>query len=321
MQDETPGPAAAGADRDFTGYRHATPDIRWPGRARLALSIVVNIEEGAELSLGMGDERNESVYEAVEEVVGARDLCMESHFQYGTRAGWPRIRSALQRFGVTATLNACGRALQFSPWLAAEAVADGHEIMAHGYRWETHARMGEAEERRAIARAVDAITRSAGAPPVGWHTRSAPSVNTRRLLVEHGGFLYDCNAYDDDMPYLVTVSGREHVVLPYAFDTNDMRFFNRGGFVRGNDFADYCIEAFDRLHAEGAHAPRMMSVGLHLRMIGRPGRIGGLETFLAHAAGKPGVWFARRDAIAHAWRDGLGLPRWQPRPMIGHFDP
>lgn len=316
-----PHPGGAVTDRDFAGYRDGCPDIRWPGGARLALSIVVNVEEGAELSLGMGDERNESVYEAVEEVTGTRDLCMESHFQYGTRAGWPRIRAALQAHGVQATLNACGRALLCAPWLAAQAVADGHEVMAHGFRWETHARMDEAAERRAIARAVDAITRTAGAPPLGWHTRSVASVNTRRLLVEHGGFLYDCNAYDDDLPYLVHQSGREHVVLPYAFDTNDMRFFNRGGFVRASDFADYCIDAFDRLYAEGAHAPRMMSVGLHLRMIGRPGRISGLEAFLAHAAARPGVWFARREAIAHAWRDGLGLPRWQARPMIGRFEP
>jgi allantoinase len=310
-----------GDDRDFAGYRGNWPDVRWPAGARLALSIVVNVEEGAELALSMGDERNESIYEAVEEVIGRRDPCMESHFEYGTRAGWPRIRAALREFGVTGTINACGRALLCSPWLAAEAVADGHEVMAHGFRWETHAQMDEATERRAIARAVEAISRTCGAPPVGWHTRSAASVNTRRLLVEHGGFLYDSNAYDDDLPYMTTMSGREHVILPYAFDTNDMRFFNRGGFVSADDFAGYCIDAFDRLYAEGAQAPRMMSVGLHLRMIGRPGRIGGLEKFLAHAASRPGVWFARRDAIAHAWREGIGLPRWTARPMIGRFEP
>ncbi len=306
-------------DRDFAGYRGRPPDIRWPDRAHLALSIVVNVEEGAELSVSMGDERNESIYEAVEEVVGRRDLCMESHFQYGTRAGWARVRAALQRHRVTATLNACGRALLCSPWLAAEAIADGHEVMSHGYRWETHAQMDEATERSVIERAVAAIAQTCGRPPVGWHTRSATSVNTRRLLVEHGGFLYDSNAYDDDLPYLIETGGREHMVIPYAFDTNDMRFFNRGGFTSASDFADYCIDAFERLLAEGAHAPRMMSVGLHLRMIGRPARIAGLEKFLAHAAARPGVWFARRDDIAHAWRAGLGLPRWRPRPAIGAF--
>lgn len=291
-------------DRDFRGYGTNPPAIRWPGGARLAVSIVVNVEEGAELAVGMGDERNESVYEVVEEVRGARDLCMESHFEYGTRAGWPRVRALLRQYGVAATLNANGRALALSPWLAREAVADGHEIAAHGWRWETHATMDEATERTAIARAVAAIREAAGAPPVGWHTRSATSVNTRRLLVEHGGFLYDSNAYNDDLPYLVEVSGRPHVVLPYAFDTNDMRFQRGGGFVFADDFARYCIDAFDRLYAEGAGAPRMLSVGLHLRIIGRPGRIGGLERFLAHAASRPGTWFARRDAIARHWCAG-----------------
>jgi peptidoglycan/xylan/chitin deacetylase (PgdA/CDA1 family) len=132
------------------------------------------------------------------------------------------------------------------------------------------------------------------------------------LLVENGGFLYDSDAYDDDLPYVVEILGRSHIVLPYAFDTNDMRFFNNGGFVFGDDFARYCIEAFDRLYSEGASQPRMMTIGLHLRIIGRPGRIGGLERFLSHAASRVGTWFARRDEVAHAWRAGIGLPRWAP---------
>lgn len=288
-------------DRDFRGYGDAPPAIRWPDGARLAVSVVVNVEEGAELSLGMGDERNESVYEVVEEIRGHRDLCMESHFEYGTRAGWPRIRALLKRYGVAATLNANGRALAYSPWLAREAVADGHEVAAHGWRWERHAEMEEAQEREAIALTVAAIRDAAGAPPAGWHTRSATSPNTRRLLLEHGGFLYDSNAYNDDLPYTVEVEGRRHLVLPYAFDTNDMRFQRGGGFVFAEDFSRYCIEAFNRLYEEGGDAPRMLSIGLHLRIIGRPGRIGGLERLLAHMACRPGVWFARRDAIARHW--------------------
>jgi allantoinase len=306
-------------DRDFRGYGANPPPIRWPRDARLALSIVVNIEEGAELSLGSGDATNEFMYEAAEKVDGVRDLCMESHYEYGTRRGWGRIRSTLKAHAAHATLNACGRALALSPWLAAEAVADGHEVSSHGWRWERQVHMSEAEERQVIARAVDAIAATAGTPPVGWHTRSATSPKTRRLLIEHGGFLYDSNAYNDDLPYMVSQNGRDLVVLPYAFDTNDMRFQPGGGFVQGDDFARYCIACLDRLYAEGADEPRMMSVGLHLRIIGRPARIGGLETFLNHAASKPGVWFARRDEIAHAWRDGLGLARWQPRPPLSDF--
>jgi peptidoglycan/xylan/chitin deacetylase (PgdA/CDA1 family) len=301
----------------YRGYGGNPPPIRWPGGARLAVSIVVNIEEGAELSLVHGDESNEHIYEAVERVEGLPDLCMDSHFAYGTRAGWPRIRALLRKHHVRATLNACGRALDLSPWIAAEAVADGHEVSSHGWRWERQVYMDEPRERRVIAEAVRAITAAAGTPPVGWHTRSATSPNTRRLLVEHGGFLYDSNAYDDDLPYVETVSGRPHVVLPYAFDTNDMRFYNGGGFTFADDFTRYCADAFDRLYAEGQDAPRMLSVGLHLRIIGRPARIAGLERFLEHVARQPGVWFARRDEIAHVWRAGIGLPPWTPAPTAG----
>ena len=293
-------------DRDFRGYSGTPPAIRWPNNARVAISLVINVEEGGELSIGQGDERNEAIYEVIEEIPGVRDLCMESHFEYGTRAGWPRIRKLLRDYGARGTVNAIGRSLMISPWLVREAVEDGHEIAAHGWRWERHANMTEAEERIAIARTVEAITLTAGTPPRGWHTRSATSPNTRRLLIEQGGFFYDSNAYNDDMPYLVDVGGRDHLVLPYSFDTNDMRFTRGGGFVFGEDFARYCIDAFDQLYAEGEHAPRMMTVGLHLRIIGRAGRIGGLEKFLAHVASKPGVWFARRDEIARHWLESLG---------------
>ena len=299
--------------RDFEGYRHGAPAIRWPGNARLAVSVVVNIEEGAELTFAAGDARNEYVYEVVEAVEDGRDLCMESHFEYGPRAGWPRIREALRARGIRATLNACGRAVATTPWIAAEAVADGHEVAAHGWRWERHAHMDEETERRAISRTVAAITRAAGEPPVGWHTRSATSLATRDLLIEQGGFLYDSNAYNDDLPFTVETGAGPHVVLPYAFDSNDMRFYNGGGFVFGDDFARYCAAAFDRLWAEGESTPRMLTIGLHTRIIGRPARIGGLEAFLDHALSRDGVWFAARADIARAWRAGLGLPAWAPR--------
>lgn len=298
-------------DRDFRGHAGLSPIRHWPNGSTLAVSVVVNVEEGAELSRGMGDEANEFIYEAVERVEGQRDLCMESHFEYGTRAGWPRLRGVLRQYGVRATMSCNGRAVALSPWLAQEAVADGHEISAHGWRWERHVAMDEAHERKVIADTVNALQAASGVATVGWHTRSATSVNTRRLLVEHGGFLYDSNAYNDDLPYAVHVSGKPHIVLPYSFDTNDMRFNNNGGFVQADDFATYCIGAFDRLLAESATQPRMLSVGLHLRIIGKPARIGGLEKFLAHASGKSGVWFARRDEIAHAWRQATGLGPWQ----------
>ena len=191
--------------------------------------------------------------------------------------------------------------------LSDSAVARGHEIACHGYRWETHSGMDEEEERRDIARTHDAIRQVAGQAAVGWHTRSAASVNTRRLLREHGGFLYDSDAYCDDLPFIDEANGVPHVILPYSFDTNDMRFNGSGGFVFGEDFARYCIDAFDCLWREGDLTPKMMSVGLHLRIIGRPGRIAGLERFLEHVGRKGGAWFARRDEIAHHWRHLMGL--------------
>ncbi len=291
----------------------------WLDGDRLAVSIVVNVEEGAQLSIARGDARNEGVYEVVEEVTGVPDPCMDSHFDYGAGIGWARIREVLRSRGVPATLNACGRALMENPHIARDAVTDGHEISAHGWRWETHAHMSETEERRAIGRAVAAIRETAGRPPVGWHTRSATSINTRRLLLEQGGFLYDSNAYNGDAPYTVRLAERTHVVLPYAFDTNDMRFQRNGGFVFAEDFARYCIAAFDRLYAEGADAPRMLSIGLHLRIIGRPARIGGLEAALDHMSARPGVRFMTRAEIARAWRVAQGLPVWEPRPPISDF--
>jgi peptidoglycan/xylan/chitin deacetylase (PgdA/CDA1 family) len=287
--------------RDFLGYGGHFPYPHWPRRARVAVSFVVNVEEGAELSLSSGDASNESVYEVVDEVTGVPDACMETHFEYGTRAGYWRIMEVLERFGVAATLSACGRALEVSPWLAADGVRRGHEISAHGYRWERHAHMTESDERAVIARTVQAITKAAGTRPLGWHTRSTPSPHTRRLLVENG-FLYDSDAYSDDLPFLADVGGRKHVVIPYSFDTNDMHFHQgRQRFVTAGDFAEYVIDAFDTLWREGGTAPKMLSIGLHLRMIGRPGRIGGLERVLEHMRDKGGTWFARRDAIARHW--------------------
>lgn len=287
--------------RDFAGYREQYPALRWPGDTGLAVSFVLNVEEGAEFALSAGDARNESRHEVNHEVVGAPDLCMESQFEYGARVGYGRITRMLREAGVPLTLNACARALEATPWIATDAARHGFEVCCHGWRWESHAGMAEADERALIARCVESIRRLHGRAPVGWHTKSSSSVNTRRLLAEHGGFLYDSDAYNDDVPYYVHAAGRPHLVLPYAFDTNDMRFFDNFAYVRGSDFADYAIDAFDCLLAESRHAPRMMSIGLHTRIIGRPGRINGLATLLAHIAQRGGAWCATREQIARHW--------------------
>jgi peptidoglycan/xylan/chitin deacetylase (PgdA/CDA1 family) len=295
----TSEPGKEPSGRDFLGYAGSPPHPHWPGRAKVALSFVVNFEEGAEFSVSEGDPVNEAIYEVDHRLEGP-DPCIESHFEYGLRAGWWRIMDLFDAYGVKVTVSACGRAVERSPLFARDAVRRGHEVAAHGWRWESHAGMEEAAEREAIARTVEAIKRVTGERPVGWHTRSATSQNTRRLLVEEGGFLYDGDAYNDDLPYFVSISGKRHLALPYAFDTNDMHFQHTQRF-RGADFADYVIAAFDWLQREGARAPKMMSVGLHLRMIGRPGRIGALEAILRHGAQADDVWIAPRAAIARHW--------------------
>lgn len=299
--------------RDLKGYGDNPPNVRWPNGAQLAVSLVVNVEEGAELSRADGDERNESVYEAREEVVDAVDLCMETHFAYGPRAGHRRITEVFDAYGVKATYSCCGRAAARSPWLVRDAVMRGHEASCHGWRWETMAPKTREQEREIIAKTHAAVSAAAGVATAGWHTRSTSSLDTRELIVAHGGFLYDSDAYDDDIPYVLKVGGTDHVVLPYAFDTNDMRFQPGGGFIQAADFTTYCSGAFDRLWREGEKAPRMMSVGLHLRIIGRPARIGGLEALLDLMTKRGDVWFATRSEIAHYWRSAVGLEPWKPQ--------
>ena len=294
---------AISPDRDFTGYGEHPPVVRWPDAAKVAVSFVLNIEEGAELSLSSGDERNEAVYEVHQQLEGARDFCMESHFEYGSRAGYWRIMRVFAEFGVNVTLNLCGRTLEATPWLARHAADNGHEIMCHGWRWEDQAHFPEAEERAMIERCVSEIRQVTGVRPVGWHVRSHPSPNTRRLLMEEGGFLYDSNVYNDDLPTTLRRGPKPYVLLPYAFDTNDMNFFRSQRFVRGEDFALYCGDAFSWLAREGETTPKMMTIGLHTRIIGRPGRIGGLHQLLRQITGSGAAWIARREEIAKVWID------------------
>ena len=285
--------------RDFKGYGATPPALIWPGAARLAVSFVLNFEEGAEFSVSDGDPVNEAVYEAIDRLAGP-DPCIDSHFEYATRTAWWRIADLFDRFAVPLTLSACGRAVERSPWLAQDAMRRGFEVAAHGYRWQSHAGMDEATERADIATAVAAIREATGTVPLGWHTRSASTPATRRLLVEQG-FLYDSDAYNDDTPYFVQVGAKRHLVLPYAFDTNDMQFQHSNRFATSTDFATYVCDAFDWLAREGETGPRMLSIGLHLRMIGRPGRMKALETILERLQRDGRAWVATRAQIARHW--------------------
>jgi peptidoglycan/xylan/chitin deacetylase (PgdA/CDA1 family) len=278
--------------------------LRWPSGTGLAVSFVLNIEEGAELSIASGDATNEAVHEVTQRIDGTPDYCMSTHFEYGPRAGYARVIRRFVDAGLPLTLNVCGRALEQTPGVADDARRHGFELCGHGWRWESPAGMDEAQEAALIARTAAAIKRLAGTAPLGWHNKSSRSPRTRRLLREHGDFIYDSDDYGGDLPYLLDLKdGRPpHVVVPYAFDTNDMRFFDRGGFVRAADFAGYVGDAIDALVVEADDAPRMLTIGLHTRIIGRPGRIAGLDAILRRVGRLRGrLEVLTRADIAQHW--------------------
>lgn len=270
---------------------------RWPNEAQLALSIVVNVEEGAESSIAEGDRGPEPVDElgiALKKPI--RSYGNESNYRYGIKAGAPRVMRLLKQHGVQATFAAAAVALERAPELAREIVAQGHEVCSHGYRWVHQFHMKEADERAFIRNAVASIMKTTGKRPCGWLSRYLFTENTRRLLREEG-FLYHMDDYSDDQPFWETVDGHPMIILPYALDSNDMKFWTDPA-LSTEQWLRYAIDTFEWLHAEGRDAPRMMSIGLHLRIIGRPGRIGALEKFLAHVTKKPGTWITTRRAIA-----------------------
>jgi peptidoglycan/xylan/chitin deacetylase (PgdA/CDA1 family) len=298
--------------RRFDGRRPAAElALRWPGGAGLAVSLVLNVEEGAEVAVADGDPVNEAVHEVTHRIDGAPDYSLGTHFEYGARAGYARVRQRVVDGGWPLTLNVCGRALERQPWVADDARRHGWECCGHGWTWPSPAGTDPATEAADIARAAATIERLTGRAAAGWHCKSSRSPATRRLLRAHGGFEYDSDDYGDELPWLLPFDdGRPpHVVLPYAFDTNDMRFFDHGGFVRAHDFAGYVIDAIDTLHAESRAAPRLLTIGLHTRIVGRPGRIGGLDAVLAHLRTLgAGVWVARRADIARHWRQHAAAP-------------
>jgi peptidoglycan/xylan/chitin deacetylase (PgdA/CDA1 family) len=288
--------------RDFRGYGRNPPHARWPGQARIAININLNFEAGGERSLLEGDGVSESMLTdtGFPSYAGKRSPIVESAFEYGTRAGNWRVLRILKRFDVKVSVLGVVRALQQNPDAVEAFLADGHEIVSHGYRWLDYQTVEEAVEREHIALAVEGIAKLTGAPPVGWMT-GRPSQNTRRLLVEHGGFLYDRDSLNDELPYWVEVEGADHLVIPYSYETNDNRY-DHNGFGTAEDFARYMIDCFDMLYEEGAERPKIMSIGLHDRLVGRPARAVGLVRFLEHARRHDKVWFCTGREIAEHWR-------------------
>ena len=305
---------APGYPRDFVGHGRRPPHAQWPNGARIALQFVLNHEEGAENCVLDGDAASETF---LSEIIGAqafpmRHMSMESLYEYGSRAGLWRVLRAFERRKLPLTIFAAAKALQRLPEAAAAYRELGHEVAGHGLRWISYQLVDEATERAHLAEAVAILREIMGSAPLGWYTgRDSP--NTRRLVVEHGGFLYDSDSYADDLPYWAQVAtGTDasaprvpHLVVPYTLDSNDMRFATAQGFNSGTVFFDYLKDAFDTLYTEGdpagLDAPKMLSVGLHARIVGRPGRMAALERFLDYVQSRERVWICRRVDIARHW--------------------
>lgn len=293
--------------RDLVGYGSNPPYANWPGNARIAVQFVLNYEEGAENSVLHGDTGSEQF---LSEIIGAqayaaRHMSMESIYEYGSRAGVWRILREFEQRKLPLTVFGVSMALERHPELTAAFVELGHEIACHGWRWIHYQGMDEDTERQHMKTAVDIIKRMTGSAPLGWYTgRDSP--NTRRLVVEHGGFLYDSDYYGDDLPFWTMVETGEgkmasHLVVPYTLDTNDMRFATAQGFNTGDDFFCYLRDSFDVLYREGAETPKMLSIGMHCRLVGRPGRFLAIQRFLDHICGHDRVWICRRVDIAQHW--------------------
>ena len=287
--------------RDFVGYGNNLPKVRWPEGAKIAISVVVNYEEGSEYSLLDGDQAHEVNNEVPSPVPPTqRDLANESFFEYGSRVGVWRILNTLGDFSIPASFFCCALALERNTSVGPAIVAAGHEIVGHGNRWEEYYLLSKEEEKLAIEKAIQSLRKTTGVKPVGWYTRYAPSENTRELIASHGGFIYDSNSYSDDIPYYVEANNKPWLVIPYSLEVNDTRFW-RGGMNRPSDFLETLINTFDVLYEEGDENPKLMNIGLHCRIAGRPSRAGILKQFFEYVDEKPGVWFARRDQIAHWW--------------------
>lgn len=291
--------------RDLVGYGPNPPKADWPGGARVAVQFVMNYEEGSENCILHGDEASEAF---LSEIVGAqpwegqRHMSMESIYEYGSRVGVWRLLDLFRARQIPITVFAVAMALERNPLVAEAALADGHEICSHGYRWINYQWTPEDVEREHLHKAIEIIKRITGERPLGWYTgRTSP--NTRRLVAEEGGFLYDADDYSDDLPFWSRLADKPHLIVPYTLDNNDMRFAALQGFNSGDQFYAYLRDAFDTLYTEGAETPRMMSIGLHCRLVGRPGRLAALARFIDHAQSHDKVWFCRRIDIARHWRE------------------
>ena len=300
--------------RDLIGYADQLPQANWPGGARIAVQFVLNYEEGAENCILHGDSASETF---LSEIIGARAYegvrhpSMESIYEYGSRAGFWRIYKLFHERHIPITVFGVAMALERHPRAVEAMLEAGFEICSHGWRWIDYQFMDKALEREHMQRAIEIIQRMTGERPKGWYTgRNSP--NTRDLLIEQGGFVYDSDDYSDDLPFWVKVQGQDHLVVPYTLDTNDMRFASLQGFNSGEQYFTYLKDAFDVLYAEGATTPKMLSIGLHCRIVGRPARFAALQRFVDYVQQQPDVWLCRRIDLAEHWRKQHPAPNGDP---------
>ena len=304
----SPDASPARYPRDLAGHGRHPPQAQWPGRARVALQFVLNFEEGGENSVLHGDAGSEQFLSEMfnPPAYPARHLSMESIYEYGSRVGVWRILREFERRGLPLTVFGVAMALQRCPEVTAAFVELGHEIACHGWRWIHYQGLDESTERAHLQRGMQIIEQLTGQAPLGWYTgRDSP--NTRRLLADHGGLTYDSDYYGDDLPFWLQVRKTDgalapHLVLPYTLDCNDMRFALPQGFSHGDEFFKYLRDAFDVHYAEGDQNPAMMSIGMHCRLLGRPGRMRALQRFLDHVQAHDRVWVTRRIDIARHWQ-------------------
>ncbi len=288
--------------RELIGYGMDAPRVEWPDEARIAVSLVVNFEEGAEQTPLYGDVEMDRMRERFIVPPGYRDMRSESFFDYGSRSGFWRLLDTFDEFNLKATFFISGHALEQNPAAGAEITARGHEPAGHGYRWVPLYGLSVDDERQQIGMAIKAIQKATGRRPIGWNSRG-PSFNTRRLLIEEGGFLYDSDSFGEDLPYFVAAAGVKWLIVPYSFETNDMKYFRSPGHGTPADFLAQLVATFDCLYQEGQTHPKMMSIGLHMRYSGTPGGTTAIRDFIRYARAFPGVWFARREEIARWWLD------------------
>lgn len=289
--------------RDFVGYGRHTPNPHWPDGARIAVQFVINYEEGGENCILNGDAASEAFLSEIvgaEPRLGVRHMNMESIYEYGSRAGFWRLYRLFTHRQLPVTVYAVALALKYNPEAGRAMVEAGWEVASHGYRWIEYQYFGEEAERQHLREAIAIHTEITGSRPLGWYTgRTSP--NSRRITVEEGGFLYDSDSYADDLPYWDMNYGKPHLVIPYTLDTNDMRFATAQGFNSGDQFFTYLKDAFDVLYAEGETAPKLLNIGLHCRLSGRPARTAALARFLDYVQRHDKVWICRRIDIAHHW--------------------